>query len=359
MIRQTTGTRGIDNAPKSLILQIILIVIVSFLLGACGAGNSELAPVANTQDTQEEPAVTDEETSFSGRVVKGVITNAIIEAYPILNQNGVYVIDYSGGPIVVRSDNKGFYQIRTGQKKNDSYYYLKVVTDDQTRMVCDIHTGCVSKLTGDYVGFGETYTLSSGFVLSNIVKSMRGKINQAPIGPLTHLAVKYMETLPEGFSPANIGLAEQFIRETFGLGSKTLRLVPYDLTKLTEIKRLNEEKLRLGVMSAAFAPFIESANWDDISGLPLAEIFQLANNLVQYLSGAAQSAQHVKTLAVIETDTAVLYESAAQQALTITEQPGSEGVSEGDTVMLRVLAFGSESINYQWLKGSVEIAGAT
>lgn len=330
-------------------------------MGCGGSSNTEQKTQTEpSSETQDDSVITPaEETSFNGRVVKGIISNAVIKAYPIVNQNGVYTVDSNSKPVISRTNGSGYYQLKPGKGRNDQYYYLEMVTDDQSQMICDFHTGCESSLTGDYAAFGEAFTLSSGFTLSSVVKSKAGKINHAPISPLTHLAVQYMMTLPERFSPSNINISVDFIKTKFGLGDKALSLLPSDLTALSEIKKLKEEELRLGILSAAFAPIIEIPDWDNISTLSFKDLFLNAYNLAQFLSTQVDSRQHLEALSVIEEESQTLYESHTEQTLVIVEQPKSINATEGDNVSLTVVATSSEIISYQWTKDDVDIIGAT
>ena len=310
-------------------------------------------------DSTPADSIPAEESSFKGRVVKGIISNAIIKAYPIIIQNDIYVIDSNASPITSRTNGDGYYQVKPGKGKNDHYYYLEMITDSQSQMMCDFHTGCTSSQTGAHVNFGEAFTLSSGFTLTTVVKSKAGKINHAPISPLTHLTTQYIKTLPERFSPSNITISEDYIEAKFGLGDRALSLLPSDLTALSETKKLKEEELRLGILSAAFAPIIETSGWDDISALSMKDLFLNAYNLAQFLGSRINSGQHLKTLSVIETQSYTQYKAQTEQTLVIDEQPKSIDATEGDDVTLKVVASSSDTIHYQWQKDNIELVGAT
>ena len=366
MHSQNTISVKTSTHQKFLFLRFLsTLILFLFLAGCSNSGNNEDQQKIETETVTEDQTVTPipttslEESSFKGRVVKGIISNAIIKAYPIIIQNGIYIIDSHASPITSRTNGDGYYQIKPGKGKNDHYYYLEMITDNQTQMMCDFHTGCKSAQTGEHVNFGETFTLSSGLTLTTVVKSKAGKINHAPISPLTHLVTQYIKTLPEKFSPSNITISEDYIEEKFGLGDRALSLLPSDLTALSEIKKLKEEELRLGILSAVFAPIIEVSGWDDISALSMKDLFLNAYNLAQFLSTQISSGQHLKTLSVIENQSYTQYQAQTEQALVIVEQPKSIDAVEGEDVTLKVVASSSDTIQYQWSKNNIELIGAT
>jgi hypothetical protein len=364
-----------------------LSIVICFVITACGSSNedakTEDLPTENitTEDLPKESITTEdlptedittedlptenitteesqERASFTGRVVKGVISNAIINVYPIININNTYVVDKSALPISTKTNGNGYYQVRPSNKKNDNYYYLEVVTDENSRMLCDIDTGCESS-NGSTANFGELFSLATGFTLSNVVKSKAGKINHAPISPLTHLAINKAKSLPGGMSPENVLVANQFIENIFKLGDGALGLTPTDLTSLSDIRKLKSAELKLGLISASFMPYIEQSEWDNLLTLPISEIILSANKLAKYLNTSSLSTQSSITLSSIETETYTHYSNLTATPLSISKHPSSIFVAEGDNASLFVVASSSEPISYQWLKGSIEIANET
>tara|TARA_R110001599_G_scaffold58083_2_gene159995 strand:- start:624 stop:2924 length:2301 start_codon:yes stop_codon:yes gene_type:complete len=348
-----------------------LCLAILFVITACGSDSNSLTPEIDAANISESTVDTniEEEASFSGRVVKGVISNAIIKVYPIININNTYVVDKDASPITTRTNGSGYYQVRPTNKKNDQYFYLEVVTDENSKMLCDIDTGCESS-DGSPVNFGESFNLTTGFTLSNVVKSKRGRINHAPISPLTHLAIKHAQAMTGGISPDNVLAGKRFIERTFELGDNALELTPTDLTSLSEIRKLKYSELKLGLISASFMPYIEQSDWDNSSTLPINEIILRANQLANFLNDGSLSTQSATLLSTLETDTFSHYQSLTatdtdippviyEEPPVIYEQPSSIVVIEGETAQLNVVASSSESIRYQWLKDNLEITNET
>lgn len=362
MTLHPTSFLNVNSSFKHLVLTLF----ISFFLVACGNGGQDGASnsvdhtdVLDQNELNDDLPSPDGASAVEGRIVKGLISNAVVSAYPIIFEDGSYQIDRDAEPVISRTDGDGYYRVRPGDRRDQQYYYLEMVSDEQTRMICDLHTGCVSKRSGDYVDFGESFELEPGLVLSNIAKARRGRIKNAPLTPLTHLAVKHTLSLPGGLSPENIEQGRKFIETAFALESNALDRVPYDLTALSKRWYLSHAPLRMAVLSAAFAPVIEQDDWDRFDSLALDEIFLLAHELSQYLSEQSLSDWHIGALNVIKQDTYELYESHAQQALKIISQPSSVTVLEGQKLTLTVEATASGEISYQWFKGAAEVPGAT
>jgi len=346
----------------SSIYKVLLSILICFVLTACGSSSGEQAheqnqgasPEASEPDNNQENTDLQEESSFAGRVVKGVISNAVIKVYPIINDQGSYRIDTNATPITTRTNSSGYYQVKPSKGKKDFYYYLEVVTDENSQMLCDLDTGCLSS-TGAMADFGDAFTLATGFTLSNVVKSKAGKINHAPISPLTHLATQYTQTLSGGFSPENISTAKRFIEAKFEFADRALELTPADLTALSEVRKLKSQELKLGLISASFMPYIENPDWDNLATLPMSDLLLTASQLAQFLANSGLSTQSSNTLAALEEETFIQYSKLTVTPLVISDHPASTTAIEGDNVQLTVIANSSEAISYQWLKGGAEI----
>jgi len=352
-----------------------LILLIGLSLTACGNDQQSQDQTSTTPESTKEPSPEElspeksgaiesssdsisSEDAFTGRVVKGVISNAIINVYPIINNDNTYSVDKSAPPVTTRTNGNGYYQVKTTTKRKDRYYYVEVLTDENSKMLCDFNTGCESS-DGGFANFGESFSLTTGFTLSNVVKSKAGKINHAPISPLTHLSIKHAESLPGGISPENIIAGQQFIESTFELGSDALALIPTDLTSVSEIRKLKSQELKLGLISASFMPIIELPLWHKLSMQSIDEIILNANKLAIFLNDGSLSTQSAKTLSVIETDTYKHYNTLTSTPLVILEHPTSISALEGDNVQLDVLASASKSISYQWLKDGLTLDNET
>jgi len=338
--------------------KLFLILVTCFVISAFGSNKFPHSNTGANHISESTEGTNTEEAFFTGRVVKGVISNAIINVYPIVNIDNTYVVDKSTLQITTNTNDSGYYQVSPSSKRKDNYYYIEVVTDENSRMLCDIDIGCESS-NGSTANFGESFNLATGFTLSNVVKSKAGKINHAPISPLTHLAIIKAQSLPGGISPENILAAKQFIESTFELGDKALELTPTDLTSLSEIRKPKSQALKLGLISASFMPYIELPEWDNLSTLPISDIILKANQLAKFLNTNSLSAQSSNTLETLEADTYTHYINLTSTPLLISEHPSSISVIEGESAQLNVVASSSELIRYQWLKDSFEIANET
>lgn len=302
-----------------------------------------------------------ETTSYlEGQVVKGVISQAIIQAYPIVESlGGLSVSDTPVASAITRND--GSYDLVLSRKNNNQLFYIEMSVSNATRMQCDFHSGCFGESTGSFVSFGELVDLPADFVLSSVAQVKSGKIINAPISPLTHLQVNYARALEGGLSADNLTRAARYIEEEFALKENSLNRAPADITNISKIANFNEDDLYLGILSGAFAPFISTFKSDGMYQFPNEEVFQHAYDLTRFLLTQVTSGRAVRKLTNVETRLLNKMNISNQllTALSIVEQPQSVVTREGELVTLQVKAQGEGGLDYQWQKGGSILPGQT
>ena len=98
-------------------------------------------------------------------------------------------------------------------------------------------------------------------------------------------------------------------------------------------------------------------NGASIAGATAASYTTLATTTAD--SGSTFAVAVTNTAGTVTSAAATLTVSAAAVAPTITTQPANQTVTAGQTATFAVVASGTATLNYQWQKNSVNIAGAT
>ena len=349
-----------------------------------GCGNS----------SEEEPFATNSDsgvgTEISGQAMKGVIKNALVQAYLLsTEEDGRIVSKYPfGAP--VRTDAEGRYRLHFPVPAGQGLLVIKVSADDETKMTCDVPKGCLIQKGQAPILFGQDFSLDADFELSGSMTELSTEyLNKVNITPLSHLAVARAEGLNGGLTLENIQSSYAYIEQTMGLKIGALQWPLLDLTQLDEIKDITKTELKTAVMSASFLALLYSPDWLSISELmnhaaqkirakgaitltnmgalpelSLDDLYYQAGELTQSLLSSVQNQAYKTSLTEVLNEVAVAYDLAVQVAevidpVLITQQPESVDVDEGDPVGFQVYALGGGELNYQWRKDGTSISGAT
>ncbi|WP_276784305.1 tandem-95 repeat protein [Thalassolituus oleivorans] len=168
-------------------------------------------------DTQTFDISVQAEPAVAGRAVKGVLSNATVEAatYGGLDSNGDHVWNLIG---TTTTDAQGYFGFDLGPQS--APVRVRVTTDANSTMVCDTPSGCV---LSTFALYGETGAPDVGLTLDTIVS---GADFGGPIAvtPLTNMAAVWLQQFPQAIDDNNILLTHRRLSELFGFGDENYML---------------------------------------------------------------------------------------------------------------------------------------
>ena len=331
----------IKNYSLNTYLRTLLALLFVCLLSACGSnGSSEV----NTN-------------TINGNAVKGVISNGIVNAFSVApSTNEMTFLS------ATRTDQFGAFSLNLSQESPDTFILLELRSDEHSSMLCDLMAGCTSPTSGNHVSFGESITLESSFRLLGTLDP--NDPTNAFISPLSHIIISTASTLTDGLNAKNIGIATEWLSDSFGISHNPLSTKTPDITRLDELESLAKSELSQAIYSAVFFDLTYDTAWENnalsVDDLPYDALFSLASELSSSLvSHYSDSGTYSSVLSVINAEANELLEQVTSAGLAIITQPSSDTGSEGDNLALWVRATSTQEINYQWYKGAELISGAT
>jgi len=319
-----------------------IIVITSVLaLVACNRFGSE----DNQADT------------ISGNAVKGVISNGLIQAFDT-NETPYKLIAST------ITDAKGDFSIPTIPTNNDAVILLRLTTDEQTRMRCDLVNGCSESQTGALIPFGSDVKLPEHFSLEGVATpNLESNNTFAFISPVSHIIISTAAKLPEGLTSKNIKTVSDWFSDTFNLSLNPLELKTADITNLDSLGYIHDQQLYQSILSAALYQNTLSTNWSqgnvDLNSLDLPQILNSASELAAQISGMVTDENNINALSGISSQTADQLQDLMQSPLTIVSSPQSTTVTQGNSFSLNVQASSEDNIIFQWFKDGQALNGAT
>ncbi|MDX1452046.1 MAG: immunoglobulin domain-containing protein [Oleiphilaceae bacterium] len=361
----------------------IAAVAGSSLLIACSGGGG-------TSDQASSPAeVETQMTTIEGSAIKGVISNGLVQAYRVVDNGGVLEIDETALTAAVRTDAQGNFQLSLDERFNNDSVVIEITADGQTRMTCDVTSGCGTDDSGSAIQFGDQFALDSSFAMTGVVTGVTsGQRLQAYVNPMTHMAVAYANAQISGLTSSNINSALRAVEDLLDLDNGALDQNAADITALSNSSVPTKAELELGVMAASFLGLVNTPDWDGIeevllhieermanSGqlasvnmgalrdVTLDDLFNGAMTIANDLVSANPEAEYVQVMTQVADETAVAYSEVTESGnqvdpVTITSQPQSVDVDEGGNVTLSVGANGGGTLSFQWRKDGVAIDGA-
>jgi len=328
--------------PHYLLLPIFII-----FLSACSGSKSPLS----TQNTSP---------NIQGNAVKGVISNAIIQAFDTSSDPRLLIAE-------TRTDKQGnfslpFLDLLNSQNK---VILLALSTDALTSMTCDLISGCIENSSGKLIQFGEKLNLPANFKLLGLITHSKTSASyRAFISPLSHIIVSTAQKLPQGLTDNNIQIVSKWLTTSFELKSSPLDVETPDITNLLSLNTLTDQQLKQGILSAVFYEETLTSSWSqaltDLDSLSLENIFRDAASLSNDLAARLEqfNSPYIASLASISAQTSQQYQALISSQLVIQSQPSSITTNESTSITLHVQVSGSGPINYQWQKNDVDIQGA-
>lgn len=271
------------------------LIISLSLLTACGGSSSSSDNIDNilSKDSNQDLSIL-----LSGRVVKGVITNAKVSIYSV--NDGVI----SNTQIARTITNvNGTFTIVTPQEALTNILYLEATPSNDpqlpTLMTCDSINGCGTRNNNE-IDFGDRFRVDDNFKLRSFVEynSTRTKLS-TQFTPLMHMAVAYAEALPGGLTKANIMGALEYLSEVFLFTQSINQLETVDLTVLSEMNDANDEELVAAILASTFMNIGQAPNYTPVETILkniTAQHGVLANNDTQ--NPDSLSLLHIANLAI-------------------------------------------------------------
>lgn len=241
---------------KSLALLAILTSI-----GACGGGGGG----SSTSASIKNPVIVAPPGELvSGRGMKGVVVNADVSAYEIIDNQ------IASDPLITTTtDNEGNYQL---QLPHQGIKMLQIVlsgrADGSTTVRCDISAGCMQMAY--FYKFGENYPVDSSFVLSGI-SGVDGIALSMHITPLTHIVAEIVKSelaarviSSSSSSGSILANANSKVALAFDLDDVSFTsLVPIDITRITDYDNLQTNQLNANIVGAAVSTLDDPTRADD------------------------------------------------------------------------------------------------
>lgn len=353
-----SGWKVLASRPS---IRSIGIFALSSLLVACNSGSEDdsttvsqssasAVSTANTQDTQDSKKI-----SIKGGAIKGVIENGVVRVFSIENEAGLFRKSHTPLGDAERTDANGQFDISIPADTVDAII-VEITADSDTRMTCDVVNGCGINEQGNPIAFGETFALSSDFVLEAAYSGLQDQQGLTLyVTPLTHLAVSYAKEHIDGLSADSINGAYALVEDTLKLSKGSLQLPPPDLTKLDAYATLSGDELQYAIMSASFLAMVNMPDWSSVDevinsaaerfsqsgGLPdenggvisevtLDDLFYRASDIANGLQHTVNNEQIIVELISVESSTEMYYQDVS--SLYTDELAPSQGAVAGGSV---------------------------
>ncbi len=365
-------------------LKSLALIAGSSLLIACGSGGAGDSGSADTNDANLNVA------TIEGNAIKGVISNGLVNVYRVENKGGVMEASAQALTAPVRTDVNGAFTFTLDSEFSNDVVLVEVTADGQTRMTCDVTSGCGTDESGSAIQFGDQFALSSDFSMMGVVTGVtNGQRVSVPLNPMTHMAVAYANASVQGLSVSSIETALRAVEEMLDLDVGALEQAAADISALDLAASPSKTALELGIVSASFLNLVNTPDWDGIEEIlvhieermgnagqlasvnmgalrdvTLDDLFDGANTIADDLIAAAPESDYAQTLAVVSEETAAAYNDVAQggaqvDPVSIVSQPQSTTIDEGGSVVFSVGANGGGTLSFQWRKDGEAISGAT
>jgi len=358
---------------------ILLVLFVGMFISACGSSND-----LNYDFSKNEPF------SIKGSATKGLIQNGIVKAYLINEHDGVLKADAHPYGIAVRTNKNGEFGIPLPNSINVNSLMIKLTSDADTKMVCDIQSGCKDSQSGELVRFGSSFKVGNELLMTTVVTNLEQEsTNFAHISPLSYLASARAEGMEGGLTTANILSSYEYVEKIMGLETGALQQYLPDITKLDALADgANPSELKTAIISAAFLGLLNSPDWGNISeilahaanriknsgaitatnmgALPevtLDDVYYYAIEISQGLAEIQKSPAIISQLNSITSEVQVANDLISLtpeivDPVAIVSQPISVNVDEGALASFSVIAIGGGDIDYQWRKNGQAISEA-
>jgi VCBS repeat-containing protein len=199
--------------------------------------------------TQTFDIVVAAEPAVAGRAVKGVLANALVEAF-VYDSYDTDTRDHVWSTLgTTTTDANGYFGFDLGTQTKP--VRIRVTTNASTTMVCDAPSGC---LLSPPAAFGESGAPAEGMILDAIVS---GADFAGPIAvtPMTHMAATWLQAFPQALDDNNVLLGHRRLAKLFGFNDETyVNQRAIDLTDSFEVSQAlndDEDRVRHAIFAAS------------------------------------------------------------------------------------------------------------
>ena len=199
--------------------------------------------------TQTFDIVVAAEPAVAGRAVKGVLANALVEAF-VYDSYDTDTRDHVWSTLgTTTTDANGYFGFDLGTQTKP--VRIRVTTNASTTMVCDAPSGC---LLSPPAIFGESGAPAEGMILDTIVSGsdFAGAI---AVTPMTHMAATWLQAFPQALDDNNVLLGHRRLAKLFGFNDETyVNQRAIDLTDSFEVSQAlndDEDRVRHAIFAAS------------------------------------------------------------------------------------------------------------
>jgi len=284
-------------------------LICSMLLLACGgSGGGDYQSVASQQPA---PA------AVSGRAVKGVLSAAVVKAFPVSNgQVSPTALTQT------KTDASGYYQLSLPPGYGGQVVIQVTAgadSADPTLMTCDVLAGCGHfesypsrgpanqdlKSPWGEINYGDLFALNAqdNFELLSISETLKpGTTIVSNVTALSHLTAKYL--MQSSVSAEALLQARNQMADLFGLPADFDALTPVDVSSPSEVAHADTGQLQASFLSASIMASGMDAGTGQMPGIQLtqhlttlsAHYVSLGGQLIARDSNAARSVPTLQEL---------------------------------------------------------------
>ena len=199
--------------------------------------------------TQTFDIVVAVEPAVAGRAVKGVLANALVEAF-VYDSYDTDTRDHVWSTLgTTTTDANGYFGFDLGTQTKP--VRIRVTTNASTTMVCDAPSGC---LLSPPAIFGESGAPAEGMILDTIV-SGSDFAGAVAVTPMTHMAATWLQAFPQALDDNNVLLGHRRLAKLFGFNDETyVNQRAIDLTDSFEVSQAlndDEDRVRHAIFAAS------------------------------------------------------------------------------------------------------------
>ena len=204
---------------------------------------------ASATGTQTFDIVVAAEPAVAGRAVKGVLANALVEAF-VYDSYDTDTRDHVWSTLgTTTTDANGYFGFDLGTQTKP--VRIRVTTNASTTMVCDAPSGC---LLSPPAIFGESGAPAEGMILDTIV-SGSDFAGAVAVTPMTHMAATWLQAFPQALDDNNVLLGHRRLAKLFGFNDETyVNQRAIDLTDSFEVSQAlndDEDRVRHAIFAAS------------------------------------------------------------------------------------------------------------
>ncbi|MCH8542696.1 MAG: hypothetical protein LAT61_03905 [Alcanivorax sp.] len=312
------------------LLRLIFLSLVLVLTACGGSSGGGSTPVeeppggdgpGDGEPGDDDPTEPGDAEALTGRATKGILRNASIEA-------SVWA-------------GTGWASLGTAETGDDGEFGLDIVPQNapvrivatatgSTTMRCDAPSGCGGAAFGDFVPVPSGLTLTTLVPGDALVED-----GHVAITPLTHLAARWAQDMPQGISNAGAELALNRVAALFDLAEDFAVQWPVDLGDADEVAAADDAALRQALLSAAFLQLAETQDVPLPTLLAGAgSVFSLFGGQLITLSGGFTMDELAQQLALLDLDLeAVLADLDLELDLDDVNLPGLDSLVNAATAV--------------------------